>query len=452
MTQTSVIRIDLSALGDNMRVLRRIVGPDCALCPLVKADAYGLGAVPIARHLAACGADMLAVYTAAQALELEAGSIPCPILVLMPVRDLRTLRGLSPGLAEHRFHLTVHDPGQLEGLRLGAGRFGVEIPVHLELDTGMSRGGCTAEVFPRLLRRIGECAGLRLAGVFTHFANAERDVAATDRQMDQLDRLLARHADLVPSGCLIHAANSSATLRGRRYHKSLVRVGLAWAGYVTERLNGSAVRGAQNLRPILTWQSWIVGVKSIAAGTPVGYGSTWTATRRTRIGLVPVGYADGYPIGVGAGAARSKPARVGVIVRDGDRAQPQYAPVIGSVNMDQITIDLTDCTADDVGGPQIGIGTTVELISPEPGAPNYLSELARTAGTIPHELLCRLDPRIQRAYEMGVAGPSAAVPVAHVIEVLAAIGRPPMAGDEGESIIAPRDTSEGHAAETIETS
>ncbi|MHC4447566.1 MAG: alanine racemase, partial [Planctomycetota bacterium] len=339
MSQTSVIRIDLTALGHNMRVLRRIVGPSCALCPLVKADAYGLGAVPIARHLAACGADMLAVYTAAQAVELAAASIQCPILVLMPVRDHRTLRDLAPGFAEHRFHLTVHDPGQLEALRLGAGGLGVEIPVHLELDTGMSRGGCTSEVFPRLLRRVGECPALRLAGVFTHFANAERDVAATDRQMDQLDRLLARDAALVPPGCLIHAANSSATLRDRRYHKSLVRVGLAWAGYVTERLNGSAIHGARDLCPILTWQSWIVGIKTIAAGTPVGYGSTWTATRSTRIGLVPVGYADGYPIGVGAGAA-PKPARVGVFVGDGDGGQPQYAPVIGSVNMDQITVDL----------------------------------------------------------------------------------------------------------------
>lgn len=452
MTQTSVIRIDLSALGHNTRVLRRIVGPSCALCPLVKADAYGFGAVPIARHLAACGADMLAVYTAAQAVELAAASIPCPILVLMSVRDLRTLRDLAPGLAERRFHLTVHDPGQLEALRLGARRLGVEIPVHLELDTGMSRGGCTIEVFPRLLRRIGECTALRLAGVFTHFANAERDVAATDRQMDQLDRLLARDAALVPPDCLIHAANSSATLRDRRYHKSLVRVGLAWAGYVNERLNGSAIHGAHDLRPILTWQSSIVGVKSIAAGTPVGYGSTWTATRRTRIGLVPVGYADGYPIGVGAGAARSKPARVGVIVGDGDRAQPQYAPVIGSVNMDQITIDLTDCTADDAAGPQIGIGTTVELISPEPSAPNYLFELARTAGTIPHELLCRLNPRIRRAYEMGVAGPGSVVPVARIIESLPAFGRSPQAGEEGESATALRDASAGQAAETIKTS
>jgi len=454
MIRTSAIDIDLSGLDHNLRVLRRIVGPRCGLCPILKADAYGLGAVPIAGRLARAGADMLAVYTPAQALEVLSAGLGCPVLILMPVRDLD--EALREGLAERRLHLTVADRGHLEDLIRSQGRSGAAIGVHLEVDTGMSRGGCRPDEVPAILETIAASPALRLAGVFTQFVDAEGDLAATDRQMAGLDRIVAVHAALIPSDCLIHAANTFATLRHRRYHRSLVRLGLAWAGYGAELLRGDPVlEEARHLRPIITWRSTIIQTKTIEAGTSVGYRSTWTATRPSRIGLVPVGYADGYPMALGSTSAKPRPACVGVLVdspkgcqRTGAAAQSEcrpggaygalkeatrsdaaernprrrtrasvgpegrterygtpalklnrrYVPVVGAVNMDQITIDLTDLDAMDGGGARQWTGTVVELISPDPAAPNHLPTLAAAAGTIPHEIMCRLNPRIDRIY------------------------------------------------------
>ncbi len=332
MIRTSAIDIDLSGLDHNLRVLRRIVGPRCGLCPILKADAYGLGAVPIAGRLARAGADMLAVYTPAQALEVLSAGLGCPVLILMPVRELD--EALREGLAERRLHLTVADRGHLEDLIRAQGRSGAAIGVHLEVDTGMSRGGCRPDEVPAILETIAASPALRLAGVFTQFVDAEGDLAATDRQMAGLDRIVAVHAALIPSDCLIHAANTFATLRHRRYHRSLVRLGLAWAGYGAELLRGDPVlEEARHLRPIITWRSTIIQTKTIEAGTSVGYRSTWTATRPSRIGLVPVGYADGYPMALGSTSAKPRPACVGVLVdspkgcqRTGAAAQSECRP------------------------------------------------------------------------------------------------------------------------------
>ncbi|MCZ6811761.1 MAG: hypothetical protein O7D97_07115, partial [Planctomycetota bacterium] len=207
----------------------------------------------------------------------------------------------------------------------------------------------------------------------------------------------------LPPDCLIHVANTFATLRHRRYHKSMVRVGQAWAGFGPEWMSDGAFgRQAAALRPVVSWRSRIVHVKTIGRGTPVGYGSTWTAKRRSRIGLVPVGYADGYSTGLGSTDTNPKPACVGVVMDPppAKGAAVRFVPVVGQVNMDQITIDLTELIPSGGGdSAQIGPGTTVELISPDPAAPNHLPALAKAAGTIPHELLCRLNPRIKRVYD-----------------------------------------------------
>ncbi len=431
MIRTSAIDIDLSGLDHNLRVLRDVVGPGCGLCAMLKADAYGLGAVPIAEHLASAGVDMLAVFTPAQAVEVLPAAAGCPILILMPVRDLDET--LGEGLAHRRLHLTVADRDHLEDVIRLTRRLGGTIPVHLEIDTGMSRGGCRPDEVPAVLGAIAASRSLRLAGVFSQFAHAEADVPATDRQMAVLDRILAENAALIPPDCLIHAANTFATLRHRRYHRSLVRVGLAWAGYGPEWLRGDPiVAEARHLRPIITWRSTIIGVKTIEAGTSVGYRSTWTATRTSRIGLVPVGYADGYPMASGSTSAKPRPACVGVVVdsptgrqRTGAAAdqigrgahqsecgpggpygalkRKQFVPVVGAVNMDQITIDLTDLDPPGGDGSRRWTGALVELISPDPAAPNHLPALAGAAGTIPHEIMCRLSPRIPRIYTAGPA-------------------------------------------------
>jgi alanine racemase len=200
-------------------------------------------------------------------------------------------------------------------------------------------------------------------------------------------------------------ASSFATLRSKRFHKRMVRIGLAWAGYGSEWMEGDeVVEAADQLRPIVSWKSRLVQIKSISKGTPVGYGSRWTAKRNSVIGLIPVGYADGYPMGLGSRDSKHKTASVAVFA-EGDSSPIGYAPVIGAVNMDQITIDLTDLSAKFAKiGSRLAVGGLVELISPDRAAPNHLSNLSRMAGTIPHEMLCRLNPRLKRVYTAPVAG------------------------------------------------
>ncbi|MHC4142650.1 MAG: alanine racemase [Planctomycetota bacterium] len=182
----------------------------------------------------------------------------------------------------------------------------------------------------------------------------------------------------------------------------MVRVGQAWAGLGADAITGGEFRSdAARLRPIVTWRSHIVHVKTVERGTPVGYGSAWTAGRRSRIGLVPVGYADGYPTGAASFDDDPKPPCVGVEVGPANAkgGSWRFVPVVGKVNMDQITIDLTD-----VAPPRarrrcpVGPGTEVELIGTDPSAPNHVSALAKAAGAIPHEILCTLNPRIRRIY------------------------------------------------------
>jgi alanine racemase len=403
MSDTSRIRVNLSAVEHNVRTLREIVGSQCILCPIIKADGYGLGAAPIARHLKAAGADLLAVYTPAQAAELARAAVGGPILVLLPVRELDRADEAYRLLIRGDLHLTVHDGEHLDNLLRIAEGFATVIPLHIEIDTGMSRGGCSPDEAPKIAQRIAVNRWLRLAGVSTHFAKAGADPRFTDRQLSRFETALDACGPSMPDDCLVHAANTLATLRHNRYHKSMVRVGQAWAGFGADAITGGAFRQqAARLRPVVTWRSRIVQVKTIARGTPVGYGSTWTAGRRSRIGLVPVGYADGYPMGAASTDADSRPPCVGVEVGSGQAKGPSrgFVPVVGQVNMDQITIDLTDLAPPGSRRrcPTVGPGTEVELIGADPKAPNHLPALARAAGTIPHDILCRINPRIRRVY------------------------------------------------------
>ena len=406
MSPTSLIHIDLRAVHENMRVLRAVVGSHCVLCPILKANGYGLGARQLAVTLAGAGADLLAVYSLQQAAEIAHESLTVPILVLMPVADFEPTDGLDALLATGRLHLTIHAPQQMTALTETAKRLGVVLPVHLEVDTGMSRGGCDLDEAPAIVHQIVTDAmskRLSLVGLFTHFALAKAvDPKYMNTQAARFEKLVEEVKDVLPDDCLIHTANSVATFRAKRHHKSMVRIGQAWAGYGADGLdNGEFLELGRQLRPVVSWTSQIVHVKTIEAGTPVGYRSLWTAKRTSRIGLVPVGHADGYPTGLASTDAKPGPTCVGVVSQDTSSSisQLHYAPVLGSVNMDQIIIDLTDIDPPDRGGSgRILVGTEVELISADAGAPNHLPTLAASAGIVPHALLAGLSSRLERVY------------------------------------------------------
>ncbi|MBX3355474.1 MAG: alanine racemase [Phycisphaeraceae bacterium] len=421
MADTSLIEVNLSSVEHNFAVMRDMVGEGCLLCPVVKADAYGLGAARLAKRMAAAGADMFAVFSPEQAAALSATAVGKPVLVLMPVRDCSRSDELYRMLVSGSLHLTVHDLHHLDQLRRIAEKFAAVVPVHLEVDTGMSRGGCSPDEAALVLKRIAACRWLRLAGVFTHFSNPRCDPLRTRAQMDAFDALLAAHSASIPSECIVHVASSYAALRHRRYHRSMVRFGLAWTGLALDGIeSGEVLWESEQLRPIVTWRSQVSQIKVVPAGAPVGYGSLWRADRTSRIGLIPVGYADGYPICREARDPRA--VRVRALGLRG--AIEGWAPVVGAVNMDQVAVDLTE-----IDGlaelPEGGVGAEVELISPDRDAPNHLPRVAAAAGLIPYEFLCRLGPRIRRQYIADTVPASSVSAVSAVPAPRAAVQRSP---------------------------
>lgn len=414
MQDTSSIDLDLSAIDHNMAAIRRAVGEGCLLCPIVKADAYGLGVPRVARRLVAAGASMLAVYSLRQAIETAAAlgastPVPTPVLVMMPVRELPREDELVRLMHAGALHLTVHDEANLADLVRAARELGVVLPVHVEVDVGMGRGGSRVEEASRLIRAIADERSLDLHGVFTHFSHARTDAQRTEQQLEAFEFLMRANRNHLPARVLEHVSSTYALARGARYHRSMARFGLAWMGYgLDELVADRAVLAREELLPILRWTSSIVQVRRLPAGTAVGYGARWISGRPSIVGLVPVGYADGYPVAREGGAARF----IGVRGPDGARV---HAPVVGAVNMDQITVDLTGVVA---GDPAAWVGCEAELVSRISGAPNALPELAAASGLIVHELLTRLNPRIPRTAS------SSRTPV---IEVLAG----PLAAGEG---------------------
>lgn len=450
---TSRLEIDLSAVERNLAVVRGVTGgadlrggsPDMqrgrvSVCAVLKQDAYGTGAARVGKRLAGCGVDMIGVYGLDEA-RVVAESVPgTPILVLMPVHGVDRMDPLYRHAASGRLHLTLHGPDQFVAVSEMAGRIGAPVPVHVQVDTGLSRGGCDPETARMLVEKVVASQKLRLGGLMTHFATPccddqfTREQARSFREfvesikpavkaaVESGGRAVSRVHDLA-----LHAANSCATFRSRAYHGTMVRVGQSLLGYGIEDVPEGErfeFRGEMGqIDPAVRMTSTVVHMQDIPAGWPVGYGSTWRAPhrtdgRRTRIAVIPVGYADGYPRALG-GRASGGPGWVGFTGRswerrggaEGDDAgridragvttPTVYAPVVGRVSMDQITVDITDVPEAYLrpvkSGPET-IGPEVEIYSRQRGARNFLPTMAHAAGTITHELLCRVGPRVERIY------------------------------------------------------
>lgn len=461
---SSRLEIDLGAIDRNLGVVRRTIGPAenapsphrPAVCAVLKQDGYGAGAVRIAKRLVASGVEMLAVYALDEARALAEAIPTVPILILMPTRGLDRHDPLYRHAVAGRIHFSVHSLDQFASLNETAARLGAELPVHLQADTGLSRGGASvgdSNEALLLLQRIVASPRVRLAGLMTHFASPCCDDEFTREQarlfrdfiesirpvvraaVEQGGRAVARMNDLV-----VHAANSCATFRSRSYHGTMVRVGQCLLGYVgadvPQREHFEFRDEMESLEPSIRWIAPIAHVQEIPVGWPVGYGSTWRAPQRldgraTRIALIPVGYADGLPRTLGgrsnlAGGIGGGPGCVGFTGRLYDdtaqsggmtiaptASETIYAPIVGRVSMDQITVDVTDVPESflriarpgTVGGSGSGDprGSEVEIYSRDPAARTFLPTTADTAGTITHDLLCRVSPRVERVYKVSAA-------------------------------------------------
>ena len=383
MAAQSTIRIDLDALEANLRA----IGSHCGggperICAVVKADAYGLGAGRMAGAMGRIGIGSFATYGPEEAIEVANATTRGWVLVLMPMeelpRDARTVALLGQG----RLHLSAHALQQVRDLEVEAGRLGVVLPLHLELETGMGRGGTEPEEALEILRLIHGSHRLRLAGVFTHLPDAVDDPISAINRGRVFESFVVKMGDLVPPDAVRHVA-ATASLESKSLRFDQVRVGLGWLGHGIRSLAGR--QDPVDLVPIVSWWSKVIRVRRLPVGSSVGYGCTVRTQRETIAGIVPVGYADGLPSVLG-----EENHMVVVHARRG----PVAAPVLGRMNMDQFVVDLTD-----VGPCESGI--PVEVLSADPESPASLERVAARAGVSPYQLLCGIGVRVPRLLVTG---------------------------------------------------
>ncbi len=408
----SWVEVDLDRLAENaagLLAVTHVAGVDqekhndgAVLCGVVKKNAYGLGATHVARKLQRTGTGMLAVYSPGEAEELAAAGITLPLLVLMPVTSFDRTDALYRCAAAGRLHLTLHRTEQAEQLDEAFRRLGLKMPVHIHVDTGMTREGMSVDEAAALIPMLTKMPGLKLSGLMTHFATADNDPAFADEQHERFDALLDGIGDALPRGVALHVANSYATLRHRRFHRRLIRPGLGLYGYAQPALTeGEIIAGLDGgdhtpeLLPVVRWCSRVVHVRDAPAGATVGYGATFKLKRDSVLGVVSAGYGDGYPL-----ALSNKGVVRVALPGDGDAAPPRLAVcrVRGKVNMDQLVVDLTKALQQTKLPKEAALGCEAELYSNDPAAPNAVHTLAAAIKSHPYELLCRLNPRLPRVY------------------------------------------------------
>ncbi|HYP39359.1 MAG TPA: alanine racemase [Chloroflexia bacterium] len=364
--------IDLSAIASNVRALRKLIGPRCRVMAVVKANGYGLGAPWVAAAAIEGGASMLAVACVDEGVELRRAGYSGPILVMSYVppdeADAAVRNGLTLVLHRLRTAVALGDAARKQGLRRG------QVAVHIKVDTGLGRYGCLPGEFLPLAQGIMRLEHLRLEGLMTHFANADsEDLSFTREQLSRFNWVRRQAEEHGIQFDIIHAANTAAALALPESRFDMVRTGILLSGH----LPAPHFQGTVRLQPALTLRTRLARVFRVEEGETVGYGRTWVAGRPSLMGLVPVGYADGYP--------RELSNRGEALVK-GTRC-----PVVGRISMDQIGLDLTDI-------PGIAEGDEVVLLGRQGNQEITADEIARWCDTISYEILCGLSDRVPRHY------------------------------------------------------
>lgn len=375
MASQLTAELSAAALRHNLALLRQRLAPGTRLLVAAKADAYGHG-LGLLLDILAEEADALGVATAEEAVAARHQGFRKPILMFFSAGacgEGQERRDALAQLIANRVWLTIVSLPEARLVAEAARLAGHRAEVHVKLDTGMGRSGLPVEDAPALVEAIGSEPHLHLVGLYTHFAAAEAaDKAYTIEQLARFQRACAvcgvRRA---ACGAILHAANSAAAIDLPQSHLDMVRPGIAAYGYQPS----DEMQVRLPLQPILRLTARLMQVRSVAAGSRCGYGLRYTFTRPSRIGLVPIGYADGYLRGLTNKAAM--------------RIRGQIVPTRGTVSMDQTIVDLTDV-------PSASVGDEVEVISPDPADPHSVEGLARLAGTIPYEITCRLGARVRR--------------------------------------------------------
>jgi len=366
--------IDLDALARNYRVLKAHIGENVKFCGIVKADAYGHGSVQVSRCLQESGADYLAVSSIDEAMELRTNGITMPILILG-----HTPRDQVAKLIENDITQTITCEAKAVNYSEEAMKLGETLKVHIKVDTGMSRLGylCEGDFYENGVRGIVEdcqMPGLDAEGIFTHFAVADEEgeeaLAYTQHQFQLFKDVIADvERQWGKEFRIRHCANTGATARFPETHLDMVRPGLLLYGY-------GEFAQELGLEPVMSLKTAVQTIKHYPANTKVSYGGMYTTDKKTRMGVLPYGYADGF--------LRSLSNKAVVMTAEGPAQQ------CGRICMDMSMIDLTDKRS-------VGVGSEVEIF----GKHNSIEDMAAAAGTIPYELVCAVSKRVPRMYLKG---------------------------------------------------
>ena len=377
-TRPTWAEVSLSALRQNFRTVQAHVGAKVTVCAVVKADAYGHGAVECSRALEAEGASWLGVTSLDEAIPLREAGIQSNILLMTGF-----WRGEETEIVRLRLTPTVWEPWHIESMEKAAAALGASRhPVHLKVDTGMGRLGVAVEELPAVLAALQAAKHLELGGFSTHLASSEimdaPSVADQKHKFEEARRML-RDAGFTPT--FVHMANTGAVISRKETWHTMVRPGIALYGYYLPFQRAGREVGGGTLRlpvkPILTWKTRILSLRSFPADQPLGYGATYVTKAPAHVAVLPVGYADGFN--------RQLSNRGRVIVRD------HYAPIVGRISMDLTLADVT-------GIPGIAVGDEVILLGSGDGLSVDALEHAALANSTPYEILCNISKRVPRRY------------------------------------------------------
>jgi alanine racemase len=371
MPVSTWVEVDLDRFTANLRAIRALGGPGRDLLLVVKADAYGHGAVDIAEAAAAEGVAQLGVATLHEGIQLRQAGCPLPIIVLSPL-----LPGEIAEAVAHQLDPTVCDLAFARALSEAAVAAGRPQRVHIEVDTGMGRIGVREEDAVEFIANVTALPALRLASVFTHFPDADGDsLEFSHDQVRRFDALLERLGRSGIRPPRVHAANSAGTVNLPNSYYDWLRVGLLAYGHLPRHS-----RAPVAVAPVMSFKSRLVQVRDLPAGVPVSYARTFVTSRPTRSGVVAVGYGHGY--------SWLLSNRGHMLVRG------RPVPILGRVTMDLTMVDLTEV-------PEAAVGDEVVLFGEQGEASLPLEAVAEGSQTLPYEIMCTIGKRVTRIYVRG---------------------------------------------------
>ncbi|CAI2718155.1 alanine racemase [Nitrospina watsonii] len=364
--------IDLDAFRHNVRILRQTLKPGVRLMAVVKADAYGHGALPCAGAAMEAGADVLGVGIIAEGLELRRCGVEAPIHVLIGI-----LPDEIDDLLHHNLSTTLCTRPLAEALAKRAAALNQSADIHIKVDTGMGRLGVSWEELPAFLEFIRGLKTLNVCSVFTHLSSADEDADYTHRQLQRMDQALqSLHQRGLPCPP-VHCDNSAGLLNFPESQHDMVRLGIALYGVTPPALPEQPARTVPTLRSVMHWKTRVLRINPLPANSYLSYGRRFVTERDSRIAVLPVGYADGL--------SRSLSGNMDVLV--GGRRAPQ----VGAICMDMCLVDVTDL-------PPVQEGDEVVLFGRQGEAAITVEEMSARDDTIPYETLCSVGKRVPRVY------------------------------------------------------